>query len=204
MIKLLKVAILSNETNIGDLLRQHQVIDELALVDVKSIEAIHHEPFDGMIVADNDLDSTMLNGVPTLFLDHTGALQDGHHLLAKPFHISKLFDFIKRLQVNISHKHGVTLFNTTLDISAYQLFDNAGNHVSLTENETSLLRYLFEAYPEDITKKQLLKDVWGYDENIDTSTLQTHIYRLRQKMSEFNVAIETTSDGYKVTKLKSE
>ena len=55
--------------------------------------------------------------------------------------------------------------------------------VVLTEKETMILKKLFWIWPESISKESLLSEVWGYQNMLATHTLETHIYRLRQKIS---------------------
>ena len=57
--------------------------------------------------------------------------------------------------------------------------------IRLTDKERLVLRFLYEAGTVGITKNALLKEVWGYAENTETHTLETHIYRLRQKLEPF-------------------
>ena len=52
---------------------------------------------------------------------------------------------------------------------------------TLTEKETALLVFLGHSH-EPVTRRDILAAVWGYDENIDTHTLETHIYQLRRKL----------------------
>ncbi len=74
--------------------------------------------------------------------------------------------------------------------------------VSLTEKETLILKKLFRNAPEAVSREDLLADVWGYQSDITTHTLETHIYRLRQKISRLGPAqlIETVSTGYQINK----
>jgi hypothetical protein len=58
--------------------------------------------------------------------------------------------------------------------------------ISLTEKETETLRLLFEC-PVGISKEDLLEKVWGYSSQVMTSTAETHIYRLRQKLKNANI-----------------
>jgi DNA-binding response OmpR family regulator len=53
--------------------------------------------------------------------------------------------------------------------------------IRLTEKETALLVFLAQS-KEPATRKDILASVWGYDERIDTHTLETHIYQLRRKL----------------------
>lgn len=52
----------------------------------------------------------------------------------------------------------------------------------LTEKETRLMELLLRTYPGSCTRETLLKEIWSYEADIETHTLETHIYRLRQKL----------------------
>ena len=52
----------------------------------------------------------------------------------------------------------------------------------LTEKETAILKFLLRAGDEPVSRDVLLNDVWGYHADVTTHTLETHIYRLRQKI----------------------
>jgi DNA-binding response OmpR family regulator len=54
--------------------------------------------------------------------------------------------------------------------------------VRLTEKETAILRYLYHAGDRAIGRETLLGEVWGYNAGVTTHTLETHVYRLRQKI----------------------
>jgi DNA-binding response OmpR family regulator len=54
--------------------------------------------------------------------------------------------------------------------------------VRLTEKETAILRYLYHAGDRAIGRATLLDEVWGYNAGVTTHTLETHVYRLRQKI----------------------
>ncbi|MCH8080939.1 MAG: response regulator transcription factor [Proteobacteria bacterium] len=56
--------------------------------------------------------------------------------------------------------------------------------IRLTEKETSILKYLLKAKGKPISRRELLDEVWGYNAGVTTHTLETHIYRLRQKIEE--------------------
>jgi len=74
--------------------------------------------------------------------------------------------------------------------------------VTLTEKEALILKTLFRTWPDDVTKESLLMEVWGFQPDISTHTLETHIYRLRQKLSSIsaNPIIQTTERGYLLNK----
>lgn len=71
--------------------------------------------------------------------------------------------------------------------------------IRLTEKETAILKFLKRADGKMITREKLLNEVWGYNSNVTTHTLETHIYRLRQKIEHDpskTKIILTESGGY--------
>jgi DNA-binding response OmpR family regulator len=66
--------------------------------------------------------------------------------------------------------------------SAKLLITIKGIKLRLTEKETAILRYLYRAGDKIVGRDILLQEVWGYNANVTTHTLETHIYRLRQKI----------------------
>ncbi|MFC5345791.1 response regulator transcription factor [Brevundimonas staleyi] len=62
------------------------------------------------------------------------------------------------------------------------LIDPKGKKVRLTEKETNILKYLYRAGAKPVSREELLTEVWGYNAGVTTHTLETHIYRLRQKI----------------------
>jgi DNA-binding response OmpR family regulator len=69
--------------------------------------------------------------------------------------------------------------------------------VRLTEKETAILRYLYHAGDRAIGRSTLLDEVWGYNAGVTTHTLETHVYRLRQKIERdpANAEILVTEPG---------
>ena len=62
------------------------------------------------------------------------------------------------------------------------LIDEAERKVRLTEKETNILKFLYRAGGRMVDRDTLLREVWGYNAGVTTHTLETHIYRLRQKI----------------------
>ena len=81
------------------------------------------------------------------------------------------------------------------------LLNPNSNKVRLTEKEVSILRYLYRAGPRPVSRETLLQEVWGYNSEVTTHTLETHIYRLRQKIEKDTTApviLLTETGGYKL------
>lgn len=74
----------------------------------------------------------------------------------------------------------------------------SGAVLNLTEKESSIIKFLAHHRAQVIHKTELLEKVWGYNPSITTHTLETHIYRLRQKISDIdeNPFIITKDNGY--------
>ncbi len=81
------------------------------------------------------------------------------------------------------------------------LIDAKQRKIRLTEKETSILKYLYRAGDTPVTREELLTEVWGYNAGVTTHTLETHVYRLRQKI-EPDVAgaklLLTEAGGYRL------
>ena len=73
--------------------------------------------------------------------------------------------------------------------------------IKLTEKESSILKFLFRAGGKPVSRDVLLDEVWGYNSGVTTHTLETHVYRLRQKIepnpSKAQILV-TESGGYRL------
>jgi DNA-binding response OmpR family regulator len=67
------------------------------------------------------------------------------------------------------------------DLTARHLNRDGQTH-SLTEKEALLLQQLLQAFPQSASRETLLKEVWAMQPDVETHTLETHIYRLRSKL----------------------
>lgn len=66
--------------------------------------------------------------------------------------------------------------------AAKLLVDSRGEKIKLTDKETAILRYLYRRNEKPTSRDVLLEEIWGYNSGVSTHTLETHIYRLRQKI----------------------
>jgi DNA-binding response OmpR family regulator len=81
------------------------------------------------------------------------------------------------------------------------LVNEKDRKIRLTEKEASILKYLYRAGGKPVTRDVLLDEVWGYNSGVTTHTLETHVYRLRQKIepnpSQATILL-TESGGYRL------
>ena len=123
--------------------------------------------------------------------------------IIKPLRIAEL---ITRLLTQLRHLH--TSDDMQFEIgnlrfaSANKILSEIGSDRMqlLTEKESMILEFLYQAFPGDVSKAQILSEVWGFQNAISTHTLETHIYRLRQKISRLTdkQLVLTTEKGYRL------
>ncbi|UXN02948.1 MULTISPECIES: response regulator transcription factor [unclassified Bartonella] len=77
------------------------------------------------------------------------------------------------------------------------LIDEKGGKIRLTEKEAAIIKYLYRAGEKIISRDTLLEEVWGYNSGVTTHTLETHVYRLRQKIEKdpSNAQLLVTDSG---------
>jgi DNA-binding response OmpR family regulator len=105
--------------------------------------------------------------------------------MAKPFRLGELLARV-RAQLRIFENSEDAVFTIgpyTFRPSAKLLQDPAKNRrIRLTEKEAAILKFLYRAGDRAVARQVLLNEVWGYNAAVTTHTLETHIYRLRQKI----------------------
>jgi len=119
-------------------------------------------------------------------LDVVRGLDSGaNDYIAKPFRLAELLARL-RAQLRMFENSEDAFFSIGPFIfrpSAKQLVDPSKNRrIRLTEKEAAILKFLYRAGPRPVARQVLLNEVWGYNASVTTHTLETHIYRLRQKI----------------------
>ncbi len=100
-----------------------------------------------------------------------------------PLSISNIIQIIESLiREEVNKMNDITMGKFSLDVVGRKISLNKVNE-KLTEKETEILWMLLNKIGHQISQKELLKEIWGYDESIETRTLETHIYRIRKKLN---------------------
>ena len=174
------------------------VIMDVGLPDVDGREAVRILRKNGfkapiIMLTGHDTDSDTILGLEAGANDY----------VAKPFRFAVLLARI-RAQLRQHEASEDAVFNIgpyTFRPSSKLLVNPKGNKVRLTEKETAILRYLYRAGQRPVSREVLLQEVWGYNSGVTTHTLETHIYRLRQKVerdASTPSILVTEGGGYKL------
>jgi DNA-binding response OmpR family regulator len=105
--------------------------------------------------------------------------------IAKPFRLNELLARVRaQLRVFDNSEDAVfTIGPYLFRPAAKLLLEPAKNRkIRLTEKESAILKFLYRAAGRPVGRQVLLNEVWGYNSAVTTHTLETHIYRLRQKI----------------------
>ena len=113
-------------------------------------------------------------------------------LLEKPFKLITLLNYLESIY------NTETLNNSNKYLMDHIIFSPSKKTISnletnytehLTEKENNLLIYFYNKKNEEILKKDLLTKIWGLSEKINTHTLETHVYRLKQKLKKIDKSL---------------
>jgi DNA-binding response OmpR family regulator len=188
----------------------------------EALEVVKQHYFDAILldVGLPDMDGRELcrlmrrAGVRSPVLMLTGADSDADAILGldsgandyitKPFRLNVLLARLRAQlrQHELSEDAVFSIGRFTFRPSAKLLVDEpARKKVRLTEKETAILKYLYRAGDKTIGRETLLNEVWGYNSDVTTHTLETHVYRLRQKIERDPAKAEiliTEPGGYRL------
>ena len=174
------------------------VIMDVGLPDIDGREAVRMLRKSGfkapiLLLTGHDTDSDTILGLESGANDY----------VTKPFRFAVLLARIRaQLRQHEASEDAVfTIGPFTFRPSSKLLLNAKGNKVRLTEKETAILRFLYRAGQKPVSRETLLQEVWGYNSGVTTHTLETHIYRLRQKVERDATTptiLVTETGGYKL------
>lgn len=180
----MSVAVLSPRPLLQALLKD---VFDLLGVDSDFVDALPEdiESYD-LIITDSAQLLTQLESQSVFLISNDENIQknDAQRVFKAPVRVGNLCDevlyFLKQKKITHDLKP-ISLGDAVLHPSESVLEQRQGK-VKLTDKELSILLRLAEQYPKKIVRNDLLDHVWGYAEGVETHTLETHIYRLRQKI----------------------
>lgn len=142
--------------------------------------------------------SVRMDGAALLFDAH------GHQTtISLPVRAAKIIRYLQTIKSGGNYPPAKITFGPyELMTQDFLIVDPSGQAVRLTEKEVAILVCLAKAKGQAVSRQGLLDDVWAYAEGVETHTLETHIYRLRQKIEENPASpqyLVTREDGYVLT-----
>jgi len=222
-----KILLVDDEADLRhSLAEQLELHGEFATVEADTgaagLEAVKQQHFDLVLldVGLPDMDGREVcklmrrNGVKCPVIMLTAADGDSDTILGlesgandyvtKPFKLAVLLARI-RAQLRQHEQSEDAVFNigpyTFRPSAKLLLHKQKQQKVRLTEKETAILKYLYRATDRAVSRDMLLGEVWGYNAAVTTHTLETHIYRLRQKIEQDPSNAEllvTETGGYRL------
>ncbi|MBQ8598415.1 MAG: response regulator transcription factor [Lachnospiraceae bacterium] len=132
-----------------------------------------------------------------------GFLSGTDDYMVKPVNLDEMLLRVAALlrRAKIVHERKQSLGNTIMEFDTFTIISENSKQI-LPQKEFMLL-YKMASYPGKIfTRQQLMDDIWGYDSETDTHTVEVHISRLREKLKDnkdFEI-VTMRGVGYKVVK----
>lgn len=176
---------------------------------ISDFEITENKEIADIVVVDEKIEllKTLDKNIPIIFLKNNNEDSDDvkvHAIIQKPFLLSNFLDTVKA-SINIyeNSEEGNLEFNKyILYPSRKEILNKRNKSVTkLTEKEVSILKYLYKNSGKIISKNDLIQEVWEYSADVATHTVETHIYRLRQKIEQDNSdnqIIITSEGGYQL------
>ncbi len=116
-----------------------------------------------------------------------------------PLSLSNIIQIIESMvRAETNKMNDIIIGKFSLNVLGRKIFFDKANE-NLTEKETAILWMLLNKIDHKVPQKELLKEIWGYDESIETRTLETHIYRIRKKLNSIgaiNYKINNLDNSY--------
>lgn len=220
-----KILIAEDDNELGQLfshvLTKHEYTVKLVQNGVEALEALHQEYFDLLI---SDIMMPVMDGyelvrslresgqtIPILMITAKGSFDDMEQgflygtddYMVKPVNINEMVLRVNALlrRSRIQNEHRLVIGSTTLECDTLTV--TVGEEVSILPQKEFMLLYKMASYTGKIfTRKQLMDEVWGYDDFTDTHTVEVHIGRLRDRFrdnKDFSI-VTIRGVGYKVVK----
>ena len=176
--------ILTEDTASGARSRVRDERIDLAVMDVglpdldgrEAVRLMRQDGFRGPVImlTGQDSEADAVNGLEAGANDY----------VTKPFKFAVLLARIRAhlRQYEASEDAVFRIGPYTFRPGAKLLVSERGSKLKLTEKETAILRFLYRAGRAVVSRDTLLAEVWGYNAQVTTHTLETHVYRLRQKI----------------------
>ena len=164
-------------------------------------ENLNFEPIKAQENNLKDINSTITSDFLIISKNNLEKIDNQINLTNLPIRINKIIELInvQFLKNKFNLQSNINIGSYILNLNSRKIIKNDIN-LDLTERETNLIVYLNKS-KSPIKINELQKDVWEYSSDLETHTVETHIYRLRKKMKDKfgdNKFILSLKNGYKI------
>ncbi len=199
-----EIALITNNSGLGDLLEESFLMYGKFPISLYSNSSISNlikkiDIFDVILISNDVLDESdkeiidFLRGIgkKSIYLTKNNIKKNvfknkgisPRSIINIPF---SFYNIVQQIEIfireNSKKMNDIRIGNFFLNVHGRKIILNNA-HEKLTEKETEILWKLLNKIEHKISQKDLLKEIWGYDEGIETRTLETHIYRIRKKLN---------------------
>ena len=162
----------------------HRAAFDIIIID-EAIEGIGIKDFCDSLYRSNQVHSIILlaSALDSRITVPLESIVDDY--IRKPFKLASLIVLIKSRLTRFAVTNAPTFQIGRFDYfaSRWVLVERSTNQIiRLTEKEAEILEYLENSSSAVVSRDELLIEVWGYNSGVTTHTVETHIYRLRQKL----------------------
>ena len=192
----------NDEFNVLELVNEKKF--DVCILNIEDINPISKKFFDNLLDKNHHVD---IVGYCNKLVNNSIINNLNIIVIEKPFRLRTLFEKLEYLKLTRSKRNKIILIKHIEFLPNKKTLFNSRTKVTvhLTEKENYLLQYLYDKRNEELTKNDLLINIWGITEEINTHTLETHIYRLKQKLFKLepNLSFSLINNNglYSITKI---
>lgn len=174
--------VISNESALAETLASELSAFDITHIRANDMESYLHNKNNDVIIIDGDIEYP---------LDKE---QENIIRLIRPIRLSEaiytILQKVKSKTIVAKEEIGLTAGYRFLPEERLIQDTDGGTAIALTEKEADLLYYLMKHDNDVLSREALLHKVWGYSSNMNTHTLETHIYRLRSKLKQADPGLD--------------
>ena len=203
-----KFVIIDNDVLLNDLIEEQvsivfeknfniKFVKTFDIVSLNELETIDLIIVNFKFIKDNhniliNLKNERKSKIIIIFDDHVDRSQfrkfNNFNFVVKPFKLKQIIDIIKDFFIGYeTHQKHIKITRDLIFRPETKTLLNKNNNmiINLTEKESRLLNFILENKENVLKKDEILINVWGITERINTHTLETHIYSLKKKLDAF-------------------
>lgn len=192
----MKIIVISSNNYLKDVLTRYI---NFALIELVSEEKYLSKIIEADLIIGDEINFIPLSNQPSIILTNQEikAIQENLHYLTKPIKINNLFELINNFYKKLTklNEDIIIIGGNKLNLSNKTFYQKDESKITFTQKEIDLISFLYRNQNKKFKKFEILEQVWGYSSKATSHTLETHLYRLRQKLNNIDSLILNDEDG---------